>query len=158
MDQIDEGEPPEAASPYDGPALLHVGYMKTATTWLQKQVFNRPEFAATSRRAGRTGRPLPARPPKDRANVRRGGAALIVARTLNAVVTRSPLTPRRSLAERAAKRLLRVVDRAAPAALDRRIVEGWSARIAARYAGSFAESNRRLEALTGLDLRPYGYQ
>ena len=32
------------AAPYDGPALVHVGYPKTASTFLQRRVFDRAEL------------------------------------------------------------------------------------------------------------------
>lgn len=92
-----------------------------------------------------------------RLNAGLGGTGLRAARTLNALVVRSPLSNRASLAERLVRRTTRLVDRIAPHALDRRIEAAWRAQIATRYAGRFDASNTRLAQLAGLDLAALGY-
>jgi hypothetical protein len=96
------------------------------------------------------------------ADVRRNkgaGATSLLARVwLNRFYVRTPLTQRRSFAEKAVHKIGRLVDRLAPRRLDWLLERRLCATVAARYDGRFAESNRRLEALTGLDLRALGYQ
>lgn len=91
-------------------------------------------------------------------NAGRGGTALRAARVLNGLYTVSPLTFQPSLMRRVVDKVLNMINRLAPSTLDKRIEQGWRAQIDAAYAGQFAESNRRLEQITGLDLRPLGYQ
>jgi len=87
------------------------------------------------------------------------GATSLLARVwLNRFYVRTPLTQRRSFAEKAVHKIGRAVDRLAPRRLDRLLERRLSATVAARYGGRFDESNRRLEALTGLNLRALGYQ
>ena len=90
-------------------------------------------------------------------NIGRGMVASRAEAFLNRFVVRSPLSSQPTLASRAKGRLVRLVDRLSPAGLDRRVLSGHQQRIAGRFAGMFCDSNRRLEALTGLDLKRFGY-
>ncbi len=96
-------------------------------------------------------------PPRQSFNVGLGGAALRLARPLNALYLRSPLSQRRSLTERGVKKTLRLVDRLSPAALDRALEARWKDQIATRFDGVYAASNQRLAQQTGLDLAALGY-
>jgi hypothetical protein len=91
-------------------------------------------------------------------NVGRSGTALSVARILNGSYVISPLTFEPCKTRRAVDKILNMINRLAPARLDKRIEAGWQSQISGRYDGRFAQSNRRLEAATGLDLRAFGYQ
>lgn len=103
---------------------------------------------------------LPTTLPLDQAprNVGRGGTALAMARVLNGLYVVSPLTFEASLSRRIVDKILNIINRLAPAALDAKIEAGWRNHIAVRYSGRFAQSNRKVEALTGLDLSALGYQ
>lgn len=90
-------------------------------------------------------------------NVGLGGTALLASRPLNGLFLRSPLSQRRNGAERVVRKMLQLINRLAPAALDRRIDQSMRARIAARFDGTYAASNRRLSELTNLDLAALGY-
>ncbi len=91
-------------------------------------------------------------------NVGRGATALTVARVLNGLYTVSPLTFQRSLTHRMVDKVLNIINRLAPAALDRRIETTWRKQIDDAYENRFADSNRRLEEMTGLVLQQFDYQ
>ena len=91
-------------------------------------------------------------------NIGRGGAALMLARYLNAFYVVSPLTYSPSLTRRVVDKMLNITNRLAPAALGAKIERKWRAKIKTQYAGRYTESNRQTEKLTGLDLAGLGYQ
>jgi hypothetical protein len=90
-------------------------------------------------------------------NVGRSAMALEALRALNPLCQTSPLSagwkqPR----HRVATRLCNAVNRL-PRGWSAGIERRWKDLVARRYAGTFAESNRRLAELTGLDLASFGY-
>lgn len=87
-----------------------------------------------------------------------GLTALEVLRGCNRFAVRSPLRPGLTPSFRIARGIARRVDRLVPASWDANRKRAMMAQINARYEGCFTESNRRLEALTGHDLKAYGYQ
>jgi hypothetical protein len=98
----------------------------------------------------------------DPRNVGIGSWAFGIRRRLNRVLDRPPSSKGEgaapSSAYRLADRLLRAVDRRMPDSIRRAQDGALRARIAAHIAGRFAESNRRLAAMTGLPLGEWGYQ
>lgn len=107
--------------------------------------------------SGFIGRPLDADTPRARAHAGEGGLAQRLRRLSNRFIVTDPTRPRRQGAAALRDRLLRRIDRLGSAAGPDRARARQEARIAARYAGVFADSNRRTAALTGLDLGALGY-
>lgn len=103
------------------------------------------------------GRPAGAEMPKAWFNKGLGGTALVSLRFLNRFIEYDPLNREEGALARLGHRGIRLINRLAPAALNKRIENGWKAQIAARYGDSFKDSNRRLAALIDRDLSPYGY-
>jgi hypothetical protein len=124
---------------------------------LPKEILDRDAAAYLGRLAAFLGRDSAPAAPTQSFNVGLGGTALVASRGLNALVVRSPLDSRRSLAERAVGRVKRGIDRLSPRALDKIIERRWTSAIEARYAGLFDSSNRHLKEMTGLDLGALGY-
>ena len=98
----------------------------------------------------------PTVPSSPRANTTWAGLTYRVKRPLNGLARRDPAAPlasgRYQLLMRASHRL----DRALPSWLHRP-PHRWAARVDAAVGQHYAESNRRLEALIGQDLRALGY-
>jgi hypothetical protein len=97
-------------------------------------------------------------PANVRSNKGAGAAALLTRRWLNRLYVSSPLGLKQSFTEKAVYKITDFVDRLAPRGFNQRLERRLAATVAARYEGRFAESNRRLEDLTGYDLRALGYQ
>lgn len=87
--------------------------------------------------------------------------ALALRRRVNPFVKRDSVNGYSALASPTLARVLRplvkAADALAPDAWQRRVRESWRAQIAEGVGDHFAESNRRLAELTGLDLAALGY-
>lgn len=103
------------------------------------------------------GLPVGQKMPKEWHNKGLGGTSLVCLRFMNRFINYDPLNQYERPFTRLSHRGIRLMNRLAPKALDRRIERGWKTRIEARYGDSFAESNRRLAALIDRDLSRYGY-
>ena len=86
-------------------------------------------------------------------NERLSGVTLRLQRRFNCIAAR-----RDSRYVFAAHRLCRAVERYVPKPLHRSIERMWKQFINSRAAGMYADSNRRLAGMTGLDLKGYGYE
>lgn len=93
----------------------------------------------------------------ERSNVGWGGFALETQRRLNRVLLRNRLGPSQPWSVRQATRFCSKIDRIAPARWDRKIEDRWKSAIESRVGRTFAKSNARLAAITGYDLRSFGY-
>lgn len=109
-------------------------------------------FAGTGAVAGAAG---------ERVNIGHGAMTLAIARRLNRIWKRPPVWTGGDgaipLGYRIKRRLLGLMDRFLPRAVQARQDRIYKARIAARVAAVYGPSNRRLAALTGLDLAGFGY-
>ncbi|MFD2858353.1 hypothetical protein ACFSZS_31915 [Seohaeicola zhoushanensis] len=124
---------------------------------LPQEVLRNDPAAFLSRLTRFLGLPGAPPPPRETHNVGLGGTALRLARPLNALYLRSPLSQRRSGAERAVNKTLSLVNRLSPKALDRALDDRWKQQIEHRYRGIYEASNRRLAEQTGEDLAALGY-
>ncbi|MHB1557483.1 MAG: sulfotransferase [Isosphaeraceae bacterium] len=91
-------------------------------------------------------------------HVGQSAIALTFRRPLNRLFTANPLSPKPSIGLRILNKLTRIVNRLAPRSWSTPIERRWKEQVARRYTGRFAESNRRLADLTGLDLAALGYE
>lgn len=84
--------------------------------------------------------------------------ATVLSRLLNRVRSPHPLTNIPSQSDKVVHKTLRIVTKVMPKVLDAWIKNKMARKIRERFDGIFAESNRRLEELTGLDLLGMGYE
>jgi hypothetical protein len=86
-------------------------------------------------------------------NERLSGMTLRLQRRFNCIAARrdSPYVV-------GAHRLCRAIERCVPKSLHRGIERNWKQFIGSRAAGMYAESNRQLAGMTGLDLKGFGYE
>lgn len=141
-------------------ALAHYQavFGKDNCTVLPLEMLRRDPVGYTNIVCGLMGQPDASSVDEAPRNVGRGATALAVARVLNGFYNVSPLSFHRSILHRAVDKLLNIINRLAPASLNARIEGAWRKQIDAAYENRFADSNRRLEGLTDLDLRPFDYQ
>lgn len=90
-------------------------------------------------------------------NVGWGGQTLEIFRFMGRFVRRDPLSHRQPFGVRTAQRICYKLDGLIPKSRHKAIESRWKAMIKERCAGEFEESNARLAAMTGLDLKAMGY-
>jgi hypothetical protein len=86
-------------------------------------------------------------------------AALAIRRRFNPWIPPNPLLPQPATrAQRTVDMMVRAVDRVMPPSWSAPLERRWKEITARRYEGLFRDSNRRLAAMTGLDLAGLGYE
>lgn len=91
-------------------------------------------------------------------NPRVAGLGLGAMRIANRFLVLNPLTGERTVPMRASRRLSRLLERAAPAALNSHMDLKRRQYVERIYGGKFAESNRITQELIGIELGDYGYE